>query len=309
MVRIASLPIVELEPIYSAVEIEGKATLIEMHSVLNALNVLKGSLILIGYELEPAPDCLLEAQAYCESVCSVLSDKNAVNGELAGITGKLEWIAQALDRIEMQMGHPHPRDFDECRDNIMDVCRILNQRVAEIILRAAAPLDWQLYEISSLQSELEDFFRVVAKFSRGRYRIAFQPEQKSVTDYLIKIRIESYRDDSFSMPALFKDVVRDLMANARKYTKPGGIIEASLIETPKSVYFRVEDTGIGIPLDELSTICLFGTRGSNVQSHPTMGGGFGLTKALHVTKTLNGHFYIASRLNYGTRIRIEIPKL
>jgi signal transduction histidine kinase len=39
-----------------------------------------------------------------------------------------------------------------------------------------------------------------------------------------------------------------------------------------------------------------------------MGGGFGLTKAFFVTKQFGGRFWIASRLGYGTQVRLWIPR-
>ncbi|MFP4637996.1 MAG: hypothetical protein ACLFM6_06090, partial [Spirochaetaceae bacterium] len=40
---------------------------------------------------------------------------------------------------------------------------------------------------------------------------------------------------------------------------------------------------------------------------PTRGGGFGLTKAFYVTRSLGGRMAIESEPDVGTRIEIEIP--
>jgi signal transduction histidine kinase len=45
------------------------------------------------------------------------------------------------------------------------------------------------------------------------------------------------------MPAVFQDVVRDLIANARKYTPPGGKIIAGLYQDDEELRFVVADTG------------------------------------------------------------------
>ena len=52
----------------------------------------------------------------------------------------------------------------------------------------------------------------------------------------------------------------------------------------------------------------FGQRASNVGEVRTMGGGFGLTKAFLVTKQFGGRFWLASQLEVGTRVRIQIPR-
>jgi signal transduction histidine kinase len=102
--------------------------------------------------------------------------------------------------------------------------------------------------------------------------------------------------------------MRDLIANARKYTAPGGHITAALYEDAEALRFLVEDTGRGIPEGELEKVVQFGQRASNVGEVRTMGGGFGLTKAFLVTKQFGGRFWLASQLGVGTRVRIQIPR-
>jgi signal transduction histidine kinase len=110
------------------------------------------------------------------------------------------------------------------------------------------------------------------------------------------------------MPPVFKDVMRDLVANARKYTTPGGHITFAVHESETELRFVVEDTGRGIPAAEIPTVVQFGRRASNVGDVRTMGGGFGLTKAVLVTKQFGGQFWIASEAGLGTRIRIVLPR-
>jgi signal transduction histidine kinase len=110
------------------------------------------------------------------------------------------------------------------------------------------------------------------------------------------------------MPAVVIDVVRDLLANARKYTAPGGRINAGVWGDDKQLCIIVEDSGRGIPEDEIESVIDYGYRAANVQDRRTMGGGFGLTKAYFVCKQLGGRFWIRSELNRGTRFRMSIPK-
>lgn len=109
------------------------------------------------------------------------------------------------------------------------------------------------------------------------------------------------------MPPVLCDVMRDLLANARKYTPPGGTIIAAMYQEPKWLHLAVADTGRGIPPDEIAAVAQFGKRASNVEDVRTFGGGFGLTKAFLVTKQFGGRFWIQSELGVGTRIRLQIP--
>ncbi|MBM3853807.1 MAG: ATP-binding protein [Verrucomicrobia bacterium] len=104
------------------------------------------------------------------------------------------------------------------------------------------------------------------------------------------------------------NVMRDLVANARKYTPPGGHITLAAHESQQELRVLVEDTGRGIPADEITTVVQFGRRARNVGDVRTMGGGFGLTKAVFVTKQFGGRFWIASEVGAGTRIKISVPR-
>jgi signal transduction histidine kinase len=69
----------------------------------------------------------------------------------------------------------------------------------------------------------------------------------------------------------------------------------------------VEDTGKGIPADEIEQVVNYGTRARNVQDQETKGGGFGLTKAWFVTKQFDGRLWIESEEKIGTTITLQLP--
>jgi len=128
-----------------------------------------------------------------------------------------------------------------------------------------------------------------------------------MVDYLVQFEVDSDENGLIRMPLLFKDVIRDLVANARKYTDPGGQIDIGVYYREKILRFVVQDNGIGIPENELSKVFEYGYRASNVQNRRTMGGGYGLTKAIYVTRRFNGEFWIDSKEGKGTRICIKVP--
>ena len=110
------------------------------------------------------------------------------------------------------------------------------------------------------------------------------------------------------MPPVFQDCLCDLVANARKYTPPGGCIHAKLEEDEDTFVLQVSDNGIGIPEDQIDRVVSFGFRGKNVANTIPYGGGFGLTKAYFYTLEMGGRMWIESNLSRGTTITIHIPK-
>lgn len=103
-------------------------------------------------------------------------------------------------------------------------------------------------------------------------------------------------------------MIRDLIANARKYTARGGSINVGGYETDGELRFVVQDIGLGLPPDEIEQVVHFGRRGRKVGEVHTMGGGFGLTKAFLITKRFSARLWTKSELGVGTRLTIAIPR-
>jgi signal transduction histidine kinase len=181
-------------------------------------------------------------------------------------------------------------------------------RARELLARAGAPDRWESFSITGLRQNFQNVFSAIEKNSHGRYRIIYNAAVQAAHDYYVDFKLESSSGDRLIMPAVFQDVMRDLIANARKYTAPGGHITAALFEDAEAIRFLVQDTGRGIPEAELETVVHFGQRASNVSEVRTLGGGFGLTKAFLATKQFGGRFWLASKLGVGTRVRIHIPR-
>lgn len=287
----------------------GESSLLDMHTLLNVLNVLYGELSLLGITLGNDPELLRPALVLCDRFRADLGDPAASLRQAQGLPTTVAAIQQVVDAELARQ--PARRDETEVRDslaNLQSVFKVLGVRSREILARSRTPDDWVPLPIEDLRTDFREVFAAIEKNSRGRYRIIYNLARQEPADYFINFDIESTTPSVVAMPLVFKDVMRDLMANARKYTPPGGTINAGLYETAETLRFSVQDTGRGIPAEELQTVVHYGKRGSNVGQVRTLGGGFGLTKAFLVTKQFGGRFWIRSEVGIGTRIRIEIPR-
>jgi len=284
-------------------------TLLDMHALLNVLNVLRGELALIGLRLTGNTEQLTAGLKICDQMTAALKHPEqtlALVGEVAG------YEAEIFQEIEPQVrqfpGHATDPELQESMANLRGVFKVLHRRAREIVARSAAPGQWLEMPITELRSDFREVFAAIEKNSHGRYRILYNLALQQANDYYIDFVVESADGRCVVMPLVFKDVMRDLIANARKYTRPGGTINVGLYETGKELRFVVQDTGLGIPPDEMTAVVQFGRRGSNVSHLRTMGGGFGLTKAVLVTRNHGGRFWIKSELGVGTRITLVIPR-
>lgn len=146
------------------------------------------------------------------------------------------------------------------------------------------------------------------KNAKGRYRIFFNLARKNIGDYYIDLKIDTVNPESaLWIPLRMIDVVRDLTANARKYTAPGGKVAIAIYQSAEEIQVLVEDSGCGIPEAEIERVVEFGYRATNVRDRPTMGGGFGLTKAAWLANHWGGTLSIASALGEGTTVRLTVP--
>ncbi len=198
-------------------------------------------------------------------------------------------------------------ELSEAKDLLDDTLKQLDIRVEELALRLLGSEVWQETRVESLRDEYVVYLKTLEKNSRGRFRIAIDGARLNESDYLVLTDIRSDLGDVIFTTVLFKDVMRDIVSNARKYTPLGGTIRFSLHQQKDRLHLCVSDTGIGIPEDELPLVFEYGYRASNAKSIRTMGGGFGLTKALHVVRQFRGDMSIASETGNGTTISITLP--
>ncbi len=284
-------------------------SLLEMHSLLNIFNVLRGELSLIGLQIDGNDALLNRSLALCDQLVACLPDRAAslVAAEETELHAKL--VASEIESV--LAGKPTARDNREIIEslaNLASVFSVLRVRASELLARARQPNRWVEYSVAMLQLDFQSVFAAIERNSRGRFRFTYNAAIQHPDDYYVDFKIESIAGDRIWMPAAFKDVMRDLAANARKYTAPGGHITLAAHESATELRFMVEDTGRGIPPDEITNVVQFGQRASNVGDVRTMGGGFGLTKAVFVTKQFGGRFWISSEVGAGTRIRIVLPR-
>lgn len=286
----------------------GELSLLDMHSVVNVLTVLRNEVAVLGWILKKDENHLARSLAVCDHLLESLRDHDAALDAARGVEQFEALVVGEVEQLSAELASSAALSTaHETVENIRTVFRILRVRARELLARAADPETWESFDVAVLASEFRKVFAAIEQHSKGRYRILFNPAQQGANDYYVDLRIEAPQG-TVRMPPIFHDVMRDLIANARKYTPPGGHITAGLFEDADALHFVVEDNGRGIHPDEIPKVVEYGRRGSNVGDVRTMGGGFGLTKAFLVTKQFGGRMWIASALGQGTRIRIRIPR-
>ena len=107
-----------------------------------------------------------------------------------------------------------------------------------------------------------------------------------------------------SRPVLVEQVLRNLIANASKFTPDGGKIQVRGSVVNDNMVLEVEDNGPGISSESLDKIFnLF-----HVLDSEASGTGLGLAIAKKAAGALGGDLRVQSKLGEGTTFRLEVPK-
>jgi len=281
---------------------------LEMHSVINVLSVIMAQLQVIQLSTNHR-ELLDGAVQKTEIIIDAARQQNREVFNTSSFDGFKDEVFTALfnlKKIQPVLSDDTPvNEYISIFKDIFDVAAV---RISELQSRWNSPDHWQSFTTEEFRADFKKFFHAMEKNSKGSYRIIYNIAEKEEKDYLIQFEVSGDENNEISLPILLKDIIRDLIANSRKYTPPGGRINIGISQKNDAFRFVVEDNGYGIPPDELSEIVEFGYRGSNVESSiRTMGGGFGLTKALYVTQKYEGKLWIDSELDKGTTITLEIP--
>ncbi|MCC9167275.1 hybrid sensor histidine kinase/response regulator [Pontibacter harenae] len=108
-----------------------------------------------------------------------------------------------------------------------------------------------------------------------------------------------------------KQVLLNLIGNAIKFTQDGKINLSvhMYTETEEAAFleFKVEDTGIGIPADKLSSIFESFNQGSNDTTRKYGGTGLGLTISKDLVELQGGFISVKSQPNIGSTFTFTLP--
>jgi PAS domain S-box-containing protein len=183
-------------------------------------------------------------------------------------------------------------------------------------------IDLKLSNIRGQVGYLTDFMDDVLKLAQLQMRrFAFSPEVFDF-DALCREVIDEFQhgtdithDILYSCASglptpqldkkLMRQLVSNLVSNAIKYSPHDKDITVNLEYTAKTLVFRVHDSGIGIPADDLKHLFEPFHRGANVGS--IHGTGLGLVIAKESVELHGGTITVESQIGIGTTFTVHIP--
>ena len=146
----------------------------------------------------------------------------------------------------------------------------------------------------SVEQSLRDVFSAVALEAKKR-------------NHQLELELEWKLPDITGDRARIEQVLMNIIANALKYTPDGGKINISGGSAQNDVWIRIEDTGIGIPQEDIARVFDRFYRVDKARSRESGGTGLGLSIANEIITLHGGGISIESEQGIGTVVTITLP--
>ncbi|MBU5431183.1 ATP-binding protein [Intestinimonas sp. MSJ-38] len=104
-----------------------------------------------------------------------------------------------------------------------------------------------------------------------------------------------------------EQVIANIVSNAIKYNRPGGTVTLSAFSQEDKVVIKVQDTGIGIPQEDIPRLFERFYRVDKARSRERGGTGLGLAIAKEIVEQHQGTIGVESQLDAGTTVTITLP--
>ncbi|HKZ87202.1 MAG TPA: GAF domain-containing sensor histidine kinase [Anaerolineae bacterium] len=182
-------------------------------------------------------------------------------------------------------------------------------------------VETMLQESTRLAAMINDFLDL-ARLQSGRARLAHVPVDiggllrdcvSVMKPQADKKNIQVELDAPAGLPVVegdagrLKQVLMNLLSNAIKYTAPGGRVNARAGQRNDSVQVAIEDTGRGIPEQDLPHIFDKFYRVADSEGWAT-GTGLGLSIAKEIVEVHGGQIDVVSQVGVGTTVTLVIPR-
>lgn len=211
-----------------------------------------------------------------------------INNPLAIIKESIGWMKQLLKGKELKE-IPRREDFDFALDKI------------EKAIERARRITHQLLDFVRKNDSVPSELDLLTLVNEAIQLVSREAKNKDIE---IAQKINRTLPSIWSDPYQLRQVLVNLLTNAIHATGPGGSITVTLTGDNEGVSLTVQDTGEGIPKENMERIFepFFSTKA------PGEGTGLGLFVTRGIIERLGGKIEVDSQLGQGTAFCFKLPK-
>lgn len=158
-------------------------------------------------------------------------------------------------------------------------------------LKLTEKIEMNSFSVADLIREISDSIGSMAQHKRRTFEVQMDPGVPSMKGVRVYIQ----------------EALLNILKNSLKYTPEGGKITLRVQSDGPWLRIEVEDTGIGIPAEDLPKIFTEFFRAKNAKALVKKGTGLGLSIAKKIVEMHRGKIGIESRLGQWTCVRLELP--
>ena len=125
----------------------------------------------------------------------------------------------------------------------------------------------------------------------------------------ITLKVMGLSVSVYGIPSVLDEMVYNLCDNAIKYNHPGGTVNVTVAPSPNGAELTVEDTGIGIPVEDQSRVFERFYRVDKSHSKEIGGTGLGLSIVKHGASLHGAQIHMDSQVGRGTSIQLLFPSV
>ena len=165
-------------------------SLLDMHSVLNVLNVVQYELLQIGEATDDPP----EIDSLCEQTAAVadaLTNHQLAMAHVKAIDDFSVHVLEVVKALQTSRGLEENIFFINSVANLTGIFEVLKIRAMEIVERADNPTAWGEHEIEMLYGNFTQVFQAIERNSKGGYHIVSNLAEHEEGDYLVHLDIGS----------------------------------------------------------------------------------------------------------------------
>ena len=164
-----------------------------------------------------------------------------------------------------------------------------------------------ILELSHLDEGMEDMIREdVDLYDVAARAVDSLEEEAATAGVTLELTGESSVINGYAQ--LLSLIVYNLCENGIKYNNPKGSVKVDVNDFRDRTVLTVNDSGIGIPLDQQDRVFERFYRVDKSHSKEVGGTGLGLSIVKHASAIHNGEIHLVSAPKYGTTITITFPK-
>jgi two-component system phosphate regulon sensor histidine kinase PhoR len=192
-------------------------------------------------------------------------------------------------------------------EGFQDIHRRFLERIFENAGQLSATIE-QLLNLARLERGQAQFRWTVVRFSELIGSVEAEFNAYSQGKNLEFHCLNKTGEDSFwAGEGYITTVFRNLVENAAKYTERG-TVTVTMDSADGELLFSVQDSGVGIPEDELEKVFERFHRVDKARGRVSGGSGIGLAIVKHIVQLHGGRVWATSRLGQGTTVSFTIPQ-